>query len=232
MSHLRCTLKTSLIVTALLLTVTMLSGCASHSRDPAAFSEESPTTAYTRLGMAYLQRDDLERAQQAFIRAIDLSANDPDALQGLALIYQRQGEPASADQYFQRALSARSPFTQARNNYAAFLFSQNRIPQACEQLEQATTDLLYERRAQLFANLGRCRQRQGESDTALAAYQRALQLEERLPRAWLGLAQIQYQQHQMNAARDALDHYVQLAGHTDESLQLSRQLSDGASHDG
>ena len=231
MSHLRCTLKTSLIVTALLLAVTALSGCAGHSRETAS-SDESPTTAYTRLGMAYLQRDDLERAQQAFVRAIDLSANDPEALQGLALIYQRQGETASADQYFQRALSARTPFTQARNNYAAFLFSQNRIPQACEQLEQATTDLLYKRRAQLFANLGQCRRRQGDSAAALAAYQRALQLEERLPRAWLGIAEIQYQQQRYDAARAALDHYVQLAGHTDESFQLSQRLSGGASHDG
>ena len=231
MSHLRCTLRTSLIVTSLLLAATTLYGCASHGRESAS-SDESPATAYTRLGMAYLQRDDIERAQQAFVRAIDLSANDPDALHGLDLIYQRQGETASANQYFQRALSARTSFTQARNNYAAFLFGQNRIPQACEQLEQATTDLLYGRRAQLFTNLGQCRQRQGEDAAALSAYQRALQLEERLPRAWLGMAEIQYQQQQHDAARDALDHYVQLAGHTDESLQLSRKLADGASHDG
>ena len=232
MIHLRCTLKTLLVMAALLLAVMTLSSCVSHGSSTQGPSEESPTTAYTQLGMAYLQRDDLERAQQAFVRAIDLSANDPDALQGLALIYQRQGETASADQYFQRALNARSPFTQARNNYAAFLFSQNKIPQACEQLEQATTDLRYERRAQLFTNLGQCRQRQGDSAAALASYQRALQLEERLPRAWLGLAEVQYQQQRLDAARASLEHYVRLAGQNDESLQLSQKLRGEASRDG
>ncbi|WP_245955306.1 type IV pilus biogenesis/stability protein PilW [Kushneria indalinina] len=215
----------------LLLMVAALSGCASHGSNVAS-SEESPTTAYTQLGMAYLQRDDLDRAQQAFGRAIDLSANDPEALQGLALIYQRQGETASADQYFQRALSARPSFTQARNNYAAFLFSQNRIPQACEQLEQATTDLRYERRAQLFTNLGQCRERQGDHGDAAASYQRALQLDDRQPRAWLGLARAQYQQQQSDAARASLDHYIRLAGPDDESTQLSQKLYGGASHDG
>ncbi len=217
-------------MSALLLAMPALSGCAGHSSMTS--SEESPATAYTQLGMAYLQRDDLDRAQQAFGRAIDLAANDPDALQGLALIYQRQGETASADQYFQRALSARPSFTQARNNYAAFLFSQNRIPQACEQLEQASTDLRYERRAQLFTNLGQCRQRQSENSAALLAYQRALQLDERLPRAWLGLAEVQYQQQQPDAARASLEHYIQLAGHDDESTQLAQRLHAGASHDG
>ncbi|WP_457808604.1 type IV pilus biogenesis/stability protein PilW [Kushneria sp. EE4] len=230
MIHLRCTLRTLLVITALL-TVTTLSGCASQGSSIAS-SEESPSTAYTQLGMAYLQRDDLERAQQAFNRAIDISANDPEALQGLALIYQRQGETASADQYFQRALSARTPFTQARNNYAAFLFSQNRIPQACEQLEQATSDLRYERRAQLFANLGQCRDRLGDHVAALASYERAIQLDERLPRAWLGLARAQYQRQQRDAARVSLERYVRLAGADDESTQLSRRLDGEALHDG
>ncbi|WP_299261129.1 type IV pilus biogenesis/stability protein PilW [uncultured Kushneria sp.] len=231
MIHLRCTFKTSLVMAALLLVVTTLTGCASHGSSAQGPSEESPTTAYTQLGMAYLQRDDLERAQQAFGRAIDLSANDPDALQGLALIYQRQGETDSADQYFQRALNARPSFTQARNNYAAFLFNQNRIPQACEQLEQATSDLRYERRAQLFTNLGQCRQRQGDSTAALESYQRAVQLDERLPRAWLGLAEVQYQQQRFDAARASLEHHVRLAGKSNESLQLAQKLA-GEAYDG
>lgn len=231
MSHLRFTFRTLLIMASLLPAAMALSGCASDGSRVSS-SPESPNSAYTQLGMAYLQRDDLERAQQAFERAIDLAPNDPDALQGLALVYQRQGETASADRYFQRALSTRSAFTQARNNYAAFLFGQNRISEACDQLEQASGDLRYDRRAQLFTNLGQCRQRQNEHEASVNAYQRALQLDDRLPRAWLGLAEMQYQLHQHEAARASLAHYIQLAGQNDESMALSRQLHGEALHDG
>lgn len=214
---------TSWLMSALL-GVQILTGCASQGGATHTPETESPSSAYTQLGFAYLQRNDADRAQQAFERAIDLSPNDPDALQGLALIYQRQGDIDSADRYFQRALRARNNFTQARNNYAAFLFSQHRISQACEQLERATDDLRYERRAQLYANLGQCRERLGDSSASLTAYQRALQLDDNLARAWLGLARAQYQQHQHDAARQSLGRYVQLVGHSDESIRLTRQL--------
>ncbi|WP_456269453.1 type IV pilus biogenesis/stability protein PilW [Kushneria sp. AK178] len=230
MTHLRCTFRTLLTMAALLLATTTLSGCASDGSSVSS-STEPPNSAYTQLGMAYLQRDDLERAQQAFERAIDIAPNDPDALQGLALVYQRQGEIASADRYFQRALSTRSSFTRARNNYAAFLFGQDRIAEACEQLEQATSDLRYERRARLFTNLGQCRQRQSAYDDAVRAYQRALQLDDHLPRAWLGLAETQHQLDQQEAARASLAHYIELVGQDNESLRLSRRLHGEASHD-
>lgn len=206
------------------LSFSLLVGCAGQGT---AFENggTSPSTAYTDLGFAYLQRDDVARAQQAFERAADLAADDPQALHGLALIHQRQGENDIAEAYFRRSLASQGTFARARNNYAAFLFDQGRIAPACEQLDIASRDLRYERRAQLFANLGQCRQRLGEQKAAFEALERAVNLDPRQARAWRALAEFQMQQKNPERARAALTRYVSLAGESDESRRLAQELS-------
>lgn len=207
----------------LLLAFPLIAGCAGQGAT-APSSTASPATAYTELGFAYLQRDDAGRAQQAFERAADLDPDDPGALHGLALIHQRQGESEIAERYFQRALGAGDGATRVRNNYAAFLFDQGRIAPACEQLDIASRDLRYERRAQLFANLGQCRHRLGEQQAAIEALERAVQLDPRQARAWRELTEIRIQRQQPESARTALRRYVRLVGESDESRRLARSL--------
>ncbi|MFC0269784.1 tetratricopeptide repeat protein [Kushneria aurantia] len=207
-----------------LLFLTALVGCAGPggtTRDAA----DSPASAWSRLGLAYLQRDDIERAQQALERAIALSPADPDALQGLALIYQRQGEEQVADRYFRRALDQRPGFTRARNNYATFLFAEGHIAEACDQLERASNDLEYERRAQLFANLGQCRTQLDQTRAARDAWQRAVQIDPGQTRGWLGLAASEFQLQNPDASRIALRRYTQLGGDSEQSRQLARRLA-------
>jgi Tfp pilus assembly protein PilF len=62
-----------------------------------------------------------------------------------------------AEDNFQRAIKLKSDFSRARNNYAAFLYSQQRYSEAEAQLRQVVTDPLYNARPQAFLNLGMCR---------------------------------------------------------------------------
>ena len=201
-----------------------LTGCSSQPAQPD--SGTSPADAYTQLGMAYLERDNLPRAQGALNRALAVAPNDPETLQALAMVYQRQGEDELADEHFQRALSADAGYTRARNNYAAFLYDQGRLREACTQLEQATQDTQYDNRAQLFANLGQCQREIGNLGAAVTNLERAQAIDSRSPRSYFTLAEIEYARGNHARAWEQLQSFMRLAGTTPASLELARDIAD------
>ncbi|SDK23311.1 type IV pilus biogenesis/stability protein PilW [Billgrantia gudaonensis] len=187
--------------------------------------------AYTRLGVAYLERNNLPRAMSALDRALEHDPSSPEALQAMAVAYQRQGEDDLAEEAFRRALSSDPDFTQARNNYAAFLYDLGRTEEACEQLEHATRDTQYARRAQLFANLGRCRRDQGEIDAARTSLERAVSLDPRYASAYLRLADLALAEGELAQAQRQLERYMSLAGETAEARALANEIATARSGD-
>ncbi|MBD3896621.1 type IV pilus biogenesis/stability protein PilW [Halomonas sp. ML-15] len=217
----RCSIRPLLIG---LIGAAWLAGCSSQAVQTE--SGTNPAEAYTQLGMAYLERDNLPRAQGALNRALEAAPNDAETLQALAMVYQRQGESELADEHFQRALSANAGFTRARNNYAAFLYDQGRLTEACTQLEQATQDTQYDNRAQLFANLGQCQREMGNLGAAVTSLERAQAIDSRNPRSYFTLAEIEYAQGNHSQAWEQLQSFMRLAGSTPDSLELARDIAD------
>lgn len=201
-----------------------LVGCASSN---ALAPQPTPAAAdaYTQLGVAYLERDNLPRALNALDRAIEISPQHAEALQALALVYQQQGEYGLANDYFQQAVSAEPDFTRARNNYAAFLYGRGQYEAACEQLETASQDAQYASRAQLFANLGQCYLALEEFDKARARFQRAQSIDPRNPRGYLMLAELEYSQGNYPQAWAPLQTYLQLAEPDQAALEMAVNIA-------
>ncbi|MGM0784605.1 MAG: type IV pilus biogenesis/stability protein PilW [Pseudomonadota bacterium] len=207
-----------------------LGGCAS-TLERVDDADGGAAEAYTRLGVAYLERNNLPRAMSALDRALEHEPSSPEALQAMAVVYQRQGEDELADEAFQRALKSDPELTRARNNYAAFLYDRGRTAEACEQLERATQDTQYRRRAQLFANLGRCRREQGEFDAARTSLERAVSLDPRYAAAYLRLADLALAEGKPAQARRHLERYISLAGETAEARALANEIATARSTD-
>ncbi|MCA0975599.1 tetratricopeptide repeat protein [Halomonas denitrificans] len=207
---------------AIVLPAASLSGCAV----PVTDTEHTPATAYRDLGEAYLRQDNLPRALAALDKAYQLDAADPVTLQALALAHQRQGETHLAAQFFQDALEKDPNFTRARNNYAAFLYDRGQTREACDQLDQASHDIHYAHRAQLFANLGRCRWDLGQIEEARAALQRSQQIDDQLAASHLILADLEYAQGNLMRARSQLDRFVSLAGWNSAARRLAADLGN------
>ncbi|MWJ27260.1 type IV pilus biogenesis/stability protein PilW [Halomonas sp. ZH2S] len=214
--------RTPLLFT--LLSALWLSGCAAQAT-PSPGANNNAVEAYTQLGVAYLERDNLSRALNALDRALQLAPTHSEALQAIALVYQRQGESALADEYFQQALRADPNFTRARNNYAAFLYDQARFKQACEQLEKASQDAQYANRTQLFTNLGQCYLALGETEAARTSLQRAQQIDPRNPRSYLMLAELEYSQGHYQRARQPLETFLRLAGPNQMALSMAIDIA-------
>ncbi|MCH4565074.1 MULTISPECIES: type IV pilus biogenesis/stability protein PilW [Halomonas] len=209
---------------AVLLGALWLAGCASQV-GPFNGNEDNPGDAYTRLGIAYLERGNLQRAMSSLDRALQMAPGDAEALQAMAMVYQRQGEDELADETFRRALDADSDFTRVRNNYAAFLYDRGRIREACDQLELASRDSQYANRAQLFANLGQCQRELGDLDAARASLARAQAIDPRSARSYFTLAELEHAQGNHARARNQLEGFMRLAGASPGALRLARDIA-------
>ena len=204
-----------------------LSGCAiSTQREAGNSANPDQATDYNvALGIAYLEQGNLPRAQAKLDKALAMAPNQPEALQAQALLYQRQGKIGLANDYFIRALSSDSQFTRARNNYAAFLYAQGQVDDACKQLQLATQDSQYLHRAQLYTNLGRCHRHLGDLEDARQNLLRAQAIDPRHARSYLVLAEIDYMQGEIDQAWEQLQSFIRLAGNTSASLHLAQQIA-------
>lgn len=185
---------------------------------------------YTALGLGYIQQGDTVKAKKPLKRALELAPRDPSVHNAFALLFQAEKEPDLADQYYQKALQYGPGETRIRNNYAAFLFSQRRYEDACQQLEQAGEDELYEKRAAVFENLGLCYLKLDKPSAALVSFQRAIAINDVQARALLEAAVLSFAEGDVKSSTNFHNRYQRLvrfrvAPNTARNLWLGVQLA-------
>lgn len=162
----------------LLCLVLCLGGCVTETQGGfnAVRSDSQALRDYIQLALGYLESGDLLNAKRHLESAAALDANNSEVFAIWGLVQAREGEVELADASFRRALRINPRNSQARNNYAAFLFANGRYQDAYTQLEQVVGDTTYSGRAQSFENLGLAALRLGRPEDAEQAFGRALQL--------------------------------------------------------
>ena len=108
---------------------------------------------------------------------------------------------------FRKAISLDKNFSRCRNNYAAFLYSQQRYKEAEEQLDYVVKDTLYSGRPNAFVNLGLCRLKLFDTQGAEEAFVRALAMDRTNPIALYELARIRYEAQDYATATKYYDTY-------------------------
>ena len=163
---------------------------------------------YIQLAVAYFDANDMAGARRHIDNALAIDERSSGAYNVLALVQQREGDLELAEQTFRRAISLDRNNAQARNNYAALLFTQARYRDAYTQLEAVTEDTTYEGRAFAFENLGRCALMLERPQDARSAFERALQLNGNLYLSALELAALRLQDGEFEGARRAYTQYL------------------------
>lgn len=131
----------------------LLSACATQ----APWEKTNPQAqaqAYSNRGFGYLEQGQTSRALQDFQRALNVQPHYLEALHGTALALQEQQEFELAEGFFKQALKHKGETTAIRNDYAVFLFQQERYQEAHKQLEKASQNIYYSSRNIVLANLG------------------------------------------------------------------------------
>ena len=87
------------------------------------------------LARQYIGEGNWSDAKRNLSIAYEIDPQAPEVHEAFALVYQSTGETELAEESFKRAISLDKNFSRARNNYAAFLASQERYGEAEKQLE-------------------------------------------------------------------------------------------------
>ena len=217
-------LRTALSILAL----TLLAGCVSGGvSDPLANRQGRVEAgrAYVQLGLGYLQQGLTEQAKAPLGKALALEATDADAHAALALVFQAEGEPLLAEEHFKKALSARPSDTRIRNNYGSFLYAQQRFAEAEQMFRQASADTLYPERSRVYENLGLTALQLDNREQARTYLTKALQLNQRQPKALLEMAELSYENRHYVPALDYYDRFSRLSDHDARSLLLGSRLA-------
>jgi predicted O-linked N-acetylglucosamine transferase (SPINDLY family) len=154
------------------------------------------------------QRDNrLGEAEHLYRQILEHYPDHPEALYGLGMVLQQQGQPAAASPWLSRA-------AQAQPDSAKIWFSLGNVQQSQGQLSQAVE--AYQRAialrpdaAPIYHNLGYTWQQQGQFDAAVAAYQKALELQPNCIEAEVNLGITLQAQGQLSP--DQQHHYSSLS---------------------
>ena len=192
-------------------------------------SDEDALDDYIQLAVAYYDANDMANARRHINNALAIDQRNSEVFNILALVHQQEGDIDLADEVFRRAIRLDSSNSRARNNYAAFLFGQQRYIEAYEQLETVANDTSYEGRAIAFENLGRSALQLGNFEDAANAFERALQLNGNLYVSTLELSQIRLDQGDYANARRLYNQYLTTKEfysipHTPKSLWVGIQV--------
>ncbi len=212
------------------LSAAALTGCETTVTSPSSMMKaaQSPANheaaALARTGMAaeYIKNGDLDAAQRSLAKALESDPRSPDANNMMGVLLQRAGgedNQVKAEWYFKRAISYKSDFAQAHNNYGVFLSSRQRYQEAYEQFEIAGHQLGYYDRAAALENLGLTALILKKNSEAQNAFAEALDVNKNSLVARLELADIMLKQDRIQTAHTLYDDYVRLSGDQPQSAR-------------
>lgn len=183
-----------------------------------------------QLGISYMQRGDYETALQKLQKAIRQDHNLASAQMTIAVLYNRLAELEQAEYHYKRAIKIAPNYSEAQNNYGTFLCQQGRHEESVERFLKAVENPLYKNPDQAYENAGLCAREIPDLDRAERYLRKALQMNPRLGKSLLGMAEISYQQADYMTGRAYIQRFREAARWTPEALltaiKIENQLDD------
>lgn len=143
-----------------------------------------------KIGVNYLNNEDIHKAIEHLEMANDLDSSNFRYHHTLGLAYSLNGQLEKAVAELEASMAINPNFGDNYNLLGTILIDKGDYDRAESVLRKAITDPNYGQPHFAFFNLGLCREAQGREAEAVAAYQRATQLEPKFYRAFVALAEL------------------------------------------
>lgn len=173
-----------------------------------------------RLGIAYLQRGEYEKALAKLEKARDADPNYPPTYNTLGILYQKLGDAVRAEDHFKHALKLNGSDASTLNNYGLFLCQQARYEEAETTFLKAANNPLYASPEIALTNAGTCAMTQSKYDIAETHFRNALEKNPKVAVALIQMSEISYESANYLSARAYLQRYLEISQHTAKSLWL------------
>lgn len=210
---------TSVVMIALL-----LSACqgASGIRDTTNTREAAQFNA--ELGAKYLQRGELDQANEKLAKALEQDTNNPLAHISYARLQQQIDQPDLAKKHFKRALALQPGDAAQINSYGVFLCETGEIDEAIENFRSAASNPFYRTPEYALDNAGLCLLDADRPEQAENFLRDALRRNPRFPNALLHMAQLTFGKNQFNIADAYLGRFQRYGKNTPASLLLGMNI--------
>jgi len=129
------------------------------------------------LGEAYYKEGDYTAALREFLKAQELTPDDPILYNDLGLTYKAKGKPDLAIKHFKKALELKHDYAPAKNNLGTAYMAKKDWDLAIKEFKEVAQDLLYVTPHYPLSNLGLAYYNKGEYQLAAKYYIEALELE-------------------------------------------------------
>ena len=219
------TMNRRLARVVLILLVVALAGCASSSErqaDREKRHERSQT--HVLLGASYLQRGQLDVAEQELNKALSEEPDNSQANNIMAVLQWRLKDYDKAERLFRKSLDEDPKNSSAHHNYGAFLCEQGRLDEGMRNFEKATKDPLYPYTADVYLNTGVCVMKKPAPVAAEKYFREALSVNPKLPAALYQMAKLSYDSGRTLSARGFMQRYYEVAGDTPAGLLLAVKI--------
>lgn len=210
----------------------LLAGCAtgagSGSRPVAQADPESPkakaAALYTDLGQKYLAQGKLEVALENLNKALAADVNHADAHTVIALLYERIGDNAKAEEHYRRAAQLMPKSGNENNNYGAFLCKLGRYDESLTYFVRAVADPFYQTPVVALTNSGTCAIKGGKLDVAERDLRAALERDPDNSEALFQMATALYRKEDFFRARAFIQRYEAVGQQSADALMLGRNI--------
>jgi type IV pilus assembly protein PilF len=200
------------VISMLIALTIFLGGCVTSSTSTLTkkADPEAAVQRYVQLGLEYIKLNDMHRARIHLTRALSIDPEDASANAAFGLISQHEGDTATAEKSFLKAIVTDKKYTRGRTYYAAFLFSEGRFKEALHHFEISSNDNGYIGRSQIFMNIALCHVQLGDNDAALIAYQKTLRLDRTNTIALSEITELLILENDFKRAQKYYNHLVRL----------------------
>lgn len=205
-----------------------LSSCSSTNATSDASNDEKRKVATakinTRLGMAYLEQHNIQRAKQKFLTALSEAPNIPETWYSMAYFLEATGDKDQANKHYLKAIEVDATNGSAHNNYGTFLCRSGQYKAAIEQFELAMKDMNYIEGGSAYENAGLCALKTSNKKLALHYLTKSLEQDPDRANVHLELAELNYELGHYQASKQELNQFLKLASASRTSFTLSEKL--------
>ena len=141
----------------------------------ASIENTNKATAHFKLGVSYLNENNVQPAFIEFRKAYELNPEDKEVLNAIGIIYLLKFEdyPKAID-FFRKAVNIDPDFAEAHNNLGFAYEKSKKFNEAIESYKKALANLIYRSPEKAYYNLAKVYYRLGKYDEAINAHKEAL----------------------------------------------------------
>jgi type IV pilus assembly protein PilF len=204
----------------------MLAACVTKSSAPLHMANQREAAAdNTQLGIQYMNQGDLNLAKTKLDRALEEDPSNPNVHSARAMLFERMGQAAKADEEFRTALRLAPHDPDVVNNYAVYLCQSGRTDEGVKRFLEAAHNALYRTPQAAYTNAGVCLRAAKRDDEARVNFDAALQARPNYAEAAFQLATLDFDHGQLAAARTRIDGYIATYNATPDLLLLGVRVA-------